>query len=424
MNFLVRETEKQNGHFNTLVLNIQSNFWNNGIHWFNGKGVGTLVELVDESQCTLVLMSCEVGYESEMVFFRRNVITEIMTLQKRSCPNLKLSKFVIDPQDLTYPIDKPTQRTVYNVQDIIDSITHGRDFIINSNNCQKELDQLLSNESLQLENIGYLSILGEQYSLTSKNVHIAGEKQFHIQKDTPQLLNWEKYGLKISIQKETIPENAKLTASALVRGQFVFPKNTQLVSAVYSISVSKPLLKPLRLEMQHCVYIQSSAHTKYLKFAVASVDIDHGHSNPSYEFVPVDGGKFTPKKWYGSIEHKKFFLICILYEFNYEACYKTATIQSTPQEQHKERNGNLKEHEKHNGKTSGNGNSVQKNSSTSKNSQQESTDQETAKLSEKVLKYFTFSNFMYYSIHPVIDNKINVKRIKKELVSRVKLEIH
>ena len=145
-------------------LNHNCIFWKNGIHWFN-NGVGTLVELVDESQSVLVLMSCEERYESEMVSLRRNVITEIMTLQKESYPNLKLSKFVIDPQDLTYPIDKPTQRTIYNVQDIIDSITHGKDFVINSNNCQNGLHQLLSNESLQLENIGYLSILGEQYSV-------------------------------------------------------------------------------------------------------------------------------------------------------------------------------------------------------------------------------------------------------------------
>ena len=153
-------------------LNRNCTFWKNGIHWFN-NGVGTLVELVDESQCVLVLMSCEVGYESEMVSLRRNVITEIMTLQKESYPNLKLSKFVIDPQDLTYPIDKPTQRTVYNVQDIIDSITHEKDFVINSNNCQKGLHQLLSNESLQLENIGYLSILGEhdlKYSLNIEDI--------------------------------------------------------------------------------------------------------------------------------------------------------------------------------------------------------------------------------------------------------------
>ena len=150
-------------------LNRNCTFWKNGIHWFN-NGVGTLVELVDESQCVLVLMSCEEGYESEMVSLRRNVITEIMTLQKKFCPNLKLSKFVVDPQDLTYPINKPTQKTVYNVQDIIDSITHGKDFVINSNNC---LDQLLSNESLQLENIGYLSILGEhdlKYSLNIEDI--------------------------------------------------------------------------------------------------------------------------------------------------------------------------------------------------------------------------------------------------------------
>ena len=153
-------------------LNRNCTFWKNGIHWFN-NGVGTLVELVDESQCVLVLMSCEVGYESEMVSLRRNVITEIMTLQKKSCPNLNLSKFVVDPQDLTYPIDKPTRRIVYNVQDIIDSITHEKNFVINSNNCQKGLDQLLSNESLQLENIGYLSILGEhdlKYSLNIEDI--------------------------------------------------------------------------------------------------------------------------------------------------------------------------------------------------------------------------------------------------------------
>ena len=89
----------------------------------------------------------------------------------------------------------------------------------------------------------------------------------------------------------------------------MFPKNTQLVSAVYSISVSKPLLKPLRLEMQHCVDIRSSAHTKYLKFAVASVD----QSNLPYEFVPVDGGKFVSEEWYGTIERKMFSPVCVLY---------------------------------------------------------------------------------------------------------------
>ena len=59
------------------VINRQCSFWKNGIHWFNGKGIGTLVELVDGAQCVLVLMSCEEGYERNMVSLRRDVITEV-----------------------------------------------------------------------------------------------------------------------------------------------------------------------------------------------------------------------------------------------------------------------------------------------------------------------------------------------------------
>ena len=185
------------------------------------------------------------------------------------------------------------------------------------------------------------------------NVHIAGEKLFQIQEDVSQLINWKEYGLKISIQKGTVSETADVAILALVGGQFVFPKNTQLVSAVYSISVSKPLLKPLRLEMQHCVHIQSSAHTKYLKFAVASVD----QSNLPYEFIPVDGGKFVPGEWYGSIERKKLSPICILYECDYEV---------DEDSQHEQQNGTSDEETDQDGGTS----------SEEDNSQGRSTDQQ------------------------------------------------
>ena len=150
-------------HVSPNNLNCKSIFWKNGIHWFNGNGVGTLVELVDESQCILVLMSCEVGYESEMVSLQKDVITEVMNVWKESCPSLKLSDFIIDPQDLTYPIGKPTQRTVYNVQDIIYCIIHEKDFVgskPHSNNQigkEKELSELL-----QLTDIHHLSTLKGQ----------------------------------------------------------------------------------------------------------------------------------------------------------------------------------------------------------------------------------------------------------------------
>ena len=40
-------------------LKRRCTFWKNELYWFNRHGVGSLVEVVDESQCVLVLMSCE-----------------------------------------------------------------------------------------------------------------------------------------------------------------------------------------------------------------------------------------------------------------------------------------------------------------------------------------------------------------------------
>ena len=142
------------------------------------------------------------------------------------------------------------------------------------------------------------------------DVNIASKKLFLIQGDRPQLLNWERYGLRIGVSGGSLPstETAEVAVVALVGGQFVFPKKTVLVSAVYAISVSRPLLKALRLEMQHCVDLSGGVKTKYLKFAIAPV------STPSlpYQFSIVDGGEFSEGKWYGSIKREKFCLVSIV----------------------------------------------------------------------------------------------------------------
>ena len=142
------------------------------------------------------------------------------------------------------------------------------------------------------------------------DVNIASKKLFLIQGDRPQLLNWERYGLRIGVSGGSLSstETAEVAVVALVGGQFVFPKKTVLVSAVYAVSVSRPLLKALRLEMQHCVDLSRGVDTKYLKFAIAPV------STPSlpYEFSIVDGGDFSEGKWYGSINREKFCLVSIV----------------------------------------------------------------------------------------------------------------
>ena len=145
------------------------------------------------------------------------------------------------------------------------------------------------------------------------DVQVAEKKLFLVQGEKSQLINWEKYGLRIGVQEDTLSpsDTVEVAVVALVGGQFVFPKNTVLVSAVYAVSVSKPLLKPLRLEIEHCIDLRGRPDlTRFLKFAIAPV------STPSlpYQFSIVEGGEFKPDSWYGSIQRKEFCLVSIVGE--------------------------------------------------------------------------------------------------------------
>ena len=159
--------------------------------------------------------------------------------------------------------------------------------------------------------------------------HIAGKKLFLVQGDKPQLMDWEEYGLRISVPEGSLPssETTEIAVIALVGGHFKyvlfiisiflslhsflfrFPKNTRLVSAVYAIS-SSHLLNSLKLEVQHCIDLSDPSLCKYMKFAVAPV---HTSSLP-YQFSIVEGGEFPANSRYGSIERSKFCLLGIVGE--------------------------------------------------------------------------------------------------------------
>lgn len=141
---------------------------------------------------------------------------------------------------------------------------------------------------------------------------------FLIQGDTPQLMNWNEYGLRIHVSCDSLSstDTAEVAVVALIGGQFIFPVNTKLVSAIYAISVSKPLLKPLRLDIQHCVHISRSCQSKYLQFAIAPVH-NRGGGLP-YKFSLVEGGEFSVGNRYGSIDRKSFSLVSVLMITNEE----------------------------------------------------------------------------------------------------------
>ena len=132
------------------------------------------------------------------------------------------------------------------------------------------------------------------------NAYIAGKKLFVIQGDLYQSFDWVECGLRLSCPKGALSspdERCEVAIIALAGDQFKLPERTKLVSAVYGISVSKPLLKPLTLELQHCVALETKSQADHLKFVRAPLI----GSDSNAEFKIVKGGEFYPGSWYGSI---------------------------------------------------------------------------------------------------------------------------
>lgn len=133
---------------------------------------------------------------------------------------------------------------------------------------------------------------------------------FVIQADSPSLFDWEIYGIRIKLPQGAIPptETGTVTIKALVGGHFNMPEGTELISVVYVIFTSIPLLRPAKLEIQHCANLVTQDHTNYLSFAAAPLN----KSTFPYEFQLEKGGKFYRDDQYGSISLSQFSLIAIV----------------------------------------------------------------------------------------------------------------
>ena len=153
-------------------------------------------------------------------------------------------------------------------------------------------------------------ILDQLEYLDGTGVHIAGKTLFFIQGEHAQLLNWEEYGLRINVPHATIPpgETCEVSIAAIVGGKFKFPSGTSLVSAVYAISVSRDLLQPVQLSIQHCVSLDTPEHTSYLSFVTA----DLYQPVLPYQFKLEQKGEFYSRDQYGSIDLSEFSLKAIV----------------------------------------------------------------------------------------------------------------
>ena len=156
----------------------------------------------------------------------------------------------------------------------------------------------------------FSSFIFDNITDTLRGVHIGNNNLFLIQGDSPQSFNWEEYGLRISVPQGTlsVKETCEMSVRALIGGEFAFPKGTELVSVIYTVSIAKPLLKPVKLEIQHCAHLINDDYTKYLSFVIASSK----QSVLPYQFQLLKGGVFYPGNQYGSISLSHFCFLGII----------------------------------------------------------------------------------------------------------------
>ena len=116
-----------------------------------------------------------------------------------------------------------------------------------------------------------------------------------------QSFHWTGYGFKLHIPQDSLPagvDRCLLHISASIAGQYQFPDNMELVSAVYWVRCDPPCLfqENLTVDMQHSAVVEGSTN---LSFVRAS---SHKKELPYYSFEKIeDCGSFTNRSSYGSI---------------------------------------------------------------------------------------------------------------------------
>ena len=145
---------------------------------------------------------------------------------------------------------------------------------------------------------------------TLREVQPIIQEVFSIAGESPQVFHWERYGFKMTIPYGALEPDGTcdIAVVAIGQGEFRFPENTQLVSAIYAIAMTRKLLQPATVEMEHCVDLKTPEQCNRLTFVQA-------HSireDLPYVFEEIDGGDFSPQNSMGKISLDRFDQLAIV----------------------------------------------------------------------------------------------------------------
>ena len=139
-----------------------------------------------------------------------------------------------------------------------------------------------------------------------RGVKVVGEKLFSINNGaSSQLLEWEEYGFRVQVPAGATSGPCVIAVKAILSGAFEFPEDSQLVSALYAISVSRKLDRPVSVEIEHCVELENEQDCKYMRFGIAMCN----QEALPYTFETLDDGTFIPLSKFGKVLRSSFSIM-------------------------------------------------------------------------------------------------------------------
>ena len=106
--------------------------WNKGIFWKDFNGAQTLIELIDNNQSLIVLVSFQDRHETSVariINHIREVIVEILTCKQKVMPRTDTTEFILDNSNLSYPLGPLSDLTLFDMRLIAMCLVKGDSFI-------------------------------------------------------------------------------------------------------------------------------------------------------------------------------------------------------------------------------------------------------------------------------------------------------
>ena len=139
-----------------------------------------------------------------------------------------------------------------------------------------------------------------------RGVEVYRETVLEVVGDKPQKVEWPGYGFFIEVPEGAVPPGvtASVGVKVILAGQFKFPENSQLISAIYWVSSSVEFVKEVAVNIQHCAVIRSEDQCSQFKFIIAKCS----QNQLPYKFREREG-LFSSHTQYGAIKLKQFSLL-------------------------------------------------------------------------------------------------------------------